>query len=53
MVASIGRTDICSLDAIVTVNKFEIDSIQRPERKIKIETPTIFLKNASGIKLKA
>ena len=46
-------TDIPLLDSIVTVNKFVSDSIQRPEMKIEIETSTVFLKNASGIKLKA
>ena len=46
-------TDILLLDGIVTASKFVSDSIQRPEMKIEIETSTVFLKNASGIKLKA
>ena len=48
-----SRTDIFHFNAIVTVRKFVVDSTQRPKMKIKSETSTIFLKNASGIKLKA
>ena len=48
-----STTDISLLDAIVVLNTFVIDSIQRPQMKIKNKTSSVFQKNAFGIKLKA